>query len=227
MSESFPSPDFAQKVEAAQTRIDTAKGSLEELQNRLDKQRRNRESLELAGKNPDAEITRTRDEIKSAEIEVGRATEAMRLLFSDERGRHAPTRQEIWETKYVGLVRAGAAKLEALVSTLRLMSKELVALRASPAADTLSASTIDAGVAALNELVVKHRLPSNFLLDPKDSLAFCFQYAVRDALKKSELDAALKELREQLESLENRQPVSRFESTVITPPGTRKLWAGR
>jgi hypothetical protein len=195
---SFPSPDFVSNAAAGQARVEKAKSDLESLQERLPKLQRNREALEVAGKDPAAEIARTRDEIKSAEVELNHAREAMFVLFSEERERYAAARQDLWTRSYLDCVQTADKQFSELTSTLRRMSQELSALKAPPIAGTVSIPTLDRALLAHNAMVTKYKLPSNLSLDPRDSLAFAFEHAVRNVLANSGLELAFTELRVQL-----------------------------
>jgi hypothetical protein len=193
MSE-FPSPDFVQRADSAAQRLENAKREVETLQEQLAKFRRNREALEISGKNPDDEISRTRDEMARAELEVNRAKEATHSLFLEERERFAPARQDLWENLYLPIVTTAAGQFTAAVVTLQRMSRELAALEEPPIAGSASISALDADASAHNALVAKFRMPSNMAINPRDSLAAPFEHAVRQMLAKSNLVAALKEL---------------------------------
>ena len=225
--EAFPSPTFKTEVHSAAERIDKIRADLESLQEYLLKQRRNREALDLAGKDYVAEISKTVVKIAEVERELDRARDSMHLLFSAERERHAVERQKLWELVYFELIQAANVQFASLVSTLRKMSEQLVGLKSEPVAGTVSSSTLDAGVAVLNALVAEYKLPSNLLIGHGSSLSFSFRHAIREMLKTTDLDAALKELRQHLESLDTNKPVSQFDPAFASAPGSRKLWAGR
>jgi hypothetical protein len=224
--EVFPSPKFQSEVRSAAARIDRVRSELEALQDRLPKLRKNREALSLAGQDPDAEISKTSAQIAESERELSRGRDLMFSLFAAERERHTATRQRLWETVYFDCVYTATAQITSLVTTLRKIGEQLVELKSGPVIGVPSASTLDADVATHNSLVVEHKLPSNLLINTSESLSFCFQHAVREILRNSELDAALKKVREDLEALSSKQAVSRFEPAVANPPGSRKLWAG-
>jgi HAMP domain-containing protein len=205
MSESFPSLSFARSAEAAAQRLENAKREVETLQERLAKFRRNREALEVSGKNPDDEIARTREEITAGELEVNRAKETLYAIFSEERERYVPTRQALWESSYLPLLTAASAELGALACTLRRMAEELAALKTAPVVGVASISALDFQVAAHNALVKQLGMPSNLAINPQESLSGPFEHGVRRVLAESELPGALRELR-QLLGLESQQP---------------------
>jgi hypothetical protein len=223
----FPSPTFQTQVRSAAERIDKIRAEIEALEVLLPKLRKNRDAVELSGKNPDEEIRTTGAQITEAERELSRAKDSMSALFSAERERHGAARQRLWEAVYLDSVHTATTQIASLVLTLRKMSEQLVELKAAPVIGAPSASTLDADAAAHNVLVVQHKLPSNCLINPGESLSFCFQHAVREILRHSDLDAALKKLREDLEALTSKQAVSQFDTAFTSAPGSRKLWAGR
>jgi chromosome segregation ATPase len=223
--EAFLSPTFQTEVRSAAERIDKIRADIEGLQEFLPKQRRNSEALELAGKDPAAEIAKTVSQIAEAERELSRAKNSLRSLFAAEQERHAVVRQQVWESSYLATVDTARSQLASLSLTLRKMSEQLVALRSAPVAGAISSSNLDAGVAALNALAAEHKLPSNFSISANSSLSHSFGHAVRAMLKTADIDAALKELRERLESLDTK-PVSQFDPAFASAPGSRKLWAG-
>jgi hypothetical protein len=223
----FPSENFALTISAAQKKIDDLKLEHAALARKVELTTQSRAVIELSGGDPDSELRRLRGEIANNERAQVAARQEIQQRFEDARNSHAIARQSVWETRYVETVQTTTTQVAALVSTLRRMSQELAALKSAPVAGIVTASTIDAGVATHNELVAKHKLPSNLLIDPSNSLAFCFQHAVREALKQSGLEAAIKELRENLESLDKKQLITQFEAARASAPDSRKLWARR
>jgi chromosome segregation ATPase len=223
--EAFPSPTFQTEVRSAAERIAKIRVDIEALQEHLPKLRRNSEALEVAGKNPADEIAKTVAQISEAERELSRARGSMLSLFSAEQNRYTAVRRQVWENSYLATVDTARSQFASLSSTLRKMSEQLVALRSAPVAGTVSSSNLDAGVAALNALAAEHKLPSNFSISTNSSLSHSFGHAVCEMLKAADIDAALKELRENLESLGTKQPVSQFDPTFASAPGSRKLWA--
>ena|ERR1700723_803076 len=187
MQESFPSTNFAQRAESAQTRIVRGKADLEALELRLSKFERNREALEVGGKDPEAEIRRTRDDIGKVKIEIAHAHEAMQSLFSEERARFATLRSKIWAETCAEVVSTSATKLAAAATALRSISDAI--------SDQKSLSQFDEGIKEMNRLVSLYRVPSNCGVSPSDGLESTLQGAVRSALASSGLDKALEELR--------------------------------
>jgi hypothetical protein len=196
MSE-FPSQDFAQRAELESQKLETAKSEVEKLQDQLDKFRQKafRAAHEVAGKDPDAEIARTKQELVAAESAFSRAKDAMYSMFALERSHYEPTREALWRDKYLPIVTTAAEQFATAVATLQRISRELAALEEPPVAGSASISALDADASAHNQLAAKFRLPSNFLIASRESLAAPFEHAVRQMLAKSNLLVALKELR--------------------------------
>jgi hypothetical protein len=224
--EAFPSPTFQAELRSAAKRIDKSRAEIEALQERLPKLRRNSEALEVAGQDPKAEIAKTTAQISEAETDLSSAKDSLCSLFAGEKNRYYAIRQRLWERVYLDSIETTTAQVALLCSALRKISDQLAGLKLPPVDDTVSSSTLDAGVATLNALVAEHKMPSNHLIDPSTSLAFSFGHALREMLKTSDLDAALKKIREDLEALSSNRPISQFEPAVANPPGSRKLWAG-
>jgi chromosome segregation ATPase len=225
--EVFPSPTFQAEVRSAAARLDKVRSELEALQECLPKLRKNREALELAGQDPEAEIAKTSAQIAETERELSRAKDSMRSLFAAEQARYTLARQQLWESFYLVSIETARSQFVSLVSTIRNISEQLIALKSVPVTDAVSSSNLDAGVAALNALAAEHKLPSNFSISTNLSLSHSFGHAVREMLKTADIDAALKEIRECLETVDTSKAVSQFEPAFASPSGSRRLWDGR
>lgn len=199
MRESFPSPVFAQTCQSAQIRIDRAKVDLEVLQSRLGKIHRNREAVEVSGRNPDEEIKRTRDEIRTAETELAHARQDLVRLFSEESTRAEAVRSKVWEAECLPQVEAIKASLAKIVASLRGISQEIVALKSETAnARPGSVTAFDAGIVEFNSLAAKFAAPGNYVVSPSSALVSTFQRAIVTAIKSAGLEQAVDELRAQL-----------------------------
>jgi hypothetical protein len=223
--EDFSSPTFQAEVRSAAERIDKSQAELEALQSRLGMYRRNREPLQIARQDPEVEIAKTTVQISEAETELSSAKDSMYSLFATQSSRYSDLRQRVWEREYFGLVQTAAAQVALLASSLRSISAQLAGLKLTPVADTVSCATLDAGASEINDLVTENKMPSNLLIDPSSSLAFSFQHAIREMLRTTDLDAALKKLRENLEALATKQPVCGQPSAArpLQPNPTSKV----
>lgn len=187
MQESFPSINFAQRTQSAQTKIARFRADLEALELRLEKLGRNTETLEVAGKDPEAEIRRARADIAKVKIEIVHAQESLQAIFSEERSRFTLLRKQIWSEECADPVSTSTAKLVAAAAAVRSICTAINAVE--------STKSFDDGIAEFNRLALLFGLPGNFYLSPSDSLTLTFQSAVRSALANSGLVKAIEDLR--------------------------------
>jgi hypothetical protein len=196
MRGSFPSPEFAQTCKSAQIRIDKAKADLEALQSRLGKIQRNRDTLEVLGRNPDEEIKRTRGEIRTTEVELARARQALIHVFSDESTRSEVLRNTIWAAECLPQFEATKANLAKIGGLLRGISQEIAAFKSGAAnVHHVSVTAFDAGIVEFNSLVAKFGAPGNYAVSSSSALVLTLQRAIVTALKSSGLEQAVDELR--------------------------------
>jgi hypothetical protein len=213
MRDSFPSPLFAQTCQSAQIRIGKAKADLETLESRLGKIHRNREALEVAGRDPAAEIKRTRDEIRAAETELAHARQELVRVFFEESTRAEAARNKVWEAECLPLVEKTKANIAKIVAALREISQEIAALKSgAESVRSVSVATFDAGIVEFNSLAAKYGAPGNCTISPTSALVLTSQSAIAAVLKSGGLEQAVNELRASL----NLDPVG-LETGYVNP----------
>ena len=168
----FPSSEFLQKVDTLRTHKKGLKEEIEKVERKHHLARKNREVLELEGKDPSQVIKELELELKSLQ----RQAEGMRSesynMFSAEFNRYKTLQAEIWKGYYEQTIRPRKDRLAAAEQQLETIFSELAdALVGTPAQDAEMLEAInglDAGITSFEELRKEFGAAGNFRLSQND-----------------------------------------------------------